>query len=256
MRNDDASGRAAGISAAEWQLRVDLAAAYRLVAHFGWDDLVFTHLSARVPGPDHHFLLNPYTLGFDEITASSLIKVDREGRPADGSQQPVNPAAFIVHSAVHMGREDAHCVMHLHSPYGQAVSAMSEGLLPLTQQALEVLFDLAYHDYEGLAFDLDERARICADMGSKNLLILRNHGLLTVGEQVADAFLRIYSLERACEAQVRALAAGRGGVLHTPSGAADHVAAQVRAVGAMVSRQLVWPMLMRRLNRIDPSFAT
>jgi ribulose-5-phosphate 4-epimerase/fuculose-1-phosphate aldolase len=240
----------------EWRVRVDLAAAYRLVALFGWDDLIFTHLSARVPGPEHHFLINRYDLGFDEITASSLVKVDLNGKPVDGKRHVVNPAAFTIHSALHMSRDDAHCVIHLHTPHGQAVSAMNEGLLPLTQTALNVLDDLAYHDYEGIATDLSERERIQNDLGSKHLLMLRNHGTLSVGAEVADAFLRIYFLERACEAQVHALAAGRNGVSTTPPGMEKKVAQQNAAVGSMLSRQLVWPMLMRRLQRLDAQFAT
>jgi len=251
-----ASDRGAGIGADEWRVRVDLAAAYRLVAHYGWDDLVFTHLSARVPGPEHHFLLNPYNLGFDEITASSLVKVDLDGRAVDGRDAAVNPAGFTIHSALHMGREDAHCVMHLHTPHGQAVSAMKEGLLPLTQTALNVLSDVAYHAYEGIATDLDERQRIQADLGDKHLLILRNHGSLSVGKHVADAFLRIYFLERACQAQAIAMVAGASGVEHTPPGTAEKVARQNAAVGELVSRQLVWPMLLRRMQRLDPSFAS
>ncbi len=242
------------ISAEEWQVRTDLACAYRLVAHFGWDDLVFTHLSARVPGPDHHFLLNPYDRGFDEITASSLVKVDLDGRVVGTGS--VNPAGFVIHSALHMARANAAAVIHLHTPHGQAVAAMREGLLPLTQSALNVLHDLAYHDYEGIATDLEERERIVQDMGSRSLLILRNHGTLAVGETVADAFLRIYFLERACEAQVHALSAGRDGVGATSPETVHKVAIQNAGVGRFVSRELVWPMLLRRMDRLDSSFRT
>jgi ribulose-5-phosphate 4-epimerase/fuculose-1-phosphate aldolase len=243
-----------GITAAEWQLRVDLAAAYRLVALFGWDDLVFTHLSVRVPGPEHHFLINRYDLGFDEITASSLVKVGLDGLPVNGQPQAVNPAGFTIHSAIHMSREDANCVMHLHTPHGQAVSAMAEGLLPLTQTALHVVPDLAYHEYEGIATNLNERERLAHDLGSKHLLMLRNHGTLAVGAAVADAFLRIYFLERACQAQVLALAAGRQGVRVVSDEMVGHVAMQGASVGQMVSRQLVWPALMRRVQRLSPGF--
>jgi ribulose-5-phosphate 4-epimerase/fuculose-1-phosphate aldolase len=215
---------------------------------------VFTHLSARVPGPHHHFLLNPYDRGFEEITASSLVKVDLEGRVVGPGS--VNPAGFVIHSALHMARNDAAAVVHLHTPYGQAVAAMREGLLPLTQSALNVLHDLAYHDYEGIATDLDERARIVADIGNKSLLILRNHGTLAVGETIADAFLRMYFLERACEAQVHALAAGRTGVLETPPDAVAKVTGQNEGVARFVSRELVWPMLLRRMDRLDSSFRT
>jgi ribulose-5-phosphate 4-epimerase/fuculose-1-phosphate aldolase len=254
MATNIASRASTVMSEAEWTIRTDLAAAYRMVAHFGWDDLIFTHLSARVPGPEHHFLLNPYNLGFDEITASSLVKVDLEGRAVVPGSGPVNPAGFTIHSALHMARPDAHCVVHLHTPHGQAVAAMAEGLMPLTQSALNVIHDLAYHDYEGIATDLDERERIVADMGNKSLLILRNHGTLAVGETIADAFLRIYFLERACEAQVHALTAGRDAVLEAPTGTAERVAGQNAQVAALVSRQLVWPMLLRRIDRIDNAY--
>ena len=242
------------VSPEEWQVRNDLACAYRLVAHFGWDDLVFTHLSARVPGAEHHFLINPYDLMFEEITASSLVKIDVAGNPVLPTPHDVNPAGFTIHSAVHMARADAHCVIHLHTSHGQAVSAMCEGLLPLTQTALNVVWDLAYHDYEGIALDLDERERIVADLGTRNLMILRNHGTMAVGEAVADAFLRAYFLERACEAQVHALAAGRDGVLLAPPGAAEKVAAQNAPVGAFVSRKLTWPALVRKADRIDRGY--
>ena len=175
------------VSDAEWAIRVDLACAYRMVAHYGWDDLIFTHLSVRIPGPEHHFLLNPYNLMFEEVTASSLIKVDVDGNPVEPTPFITNPAGFTIHSAVHMAREDAHAVMHLHTPAGQAVSAQGEGLMPLTQTAMLVRGDLAYHDYEGIAVDLDERERIVADLGSKNSMILRNHGTMAVGENVGEA---------------------------------------------------------------------
>ena len=176
------------VSDEEWAIRVDLAAAYRLVAHYGWDDLIFTHLSARIPGPEHHFLLNPYQLMFEEVTASSLVKVDVHGNPVEPTPFITNPAGFTIHSAVHMAREDAHAVMHLHTPAGQAVSAHEEGLLPLTQTAMLVRGDLAFHDYEGVAVDLDERERIVADLGDKGAMLLRNHGTLAVGEQCRRMF--------------------------------------------------------------------
>src|ERR1041384_1736660 len=177
------------VSAEEWQVRVDLAAAYRLVADYGWDDLVFTHISARVPGPEHHFLINPYGMMFDEITASSLVKVDLNGKIVLESDYSINPAGFTIHSAVHAAREDARCVMHLHTDYGIAVSAQEQGLLPISQQSLCVLGSLGCHDYEGLALHDEEKPRLVADLGKKTFLILRNHGLLTVGPPVADAFL-------------------------------------------------------------------
>ena len=235
----------------EWAVRVDLAAAYRLVALHGWDDLIFTHLSARVPDTDH-FLINPYGLLFEEITASSLVKIDVDGNKLDDSPYPVNPAGFTIHSAVHMSRADAHCVMHLHTVQGQAVSAQPEGLRPITQTALQVHDDIAYHDFEGIAEDLAERERIVADLGEKSLLILRNHGTLTVGETVSDAWMRMYMLERACEAQVAALAGGA--VTEAPADAAAKTAAIARAGLAKVGRKLAWPALLRRLDRTDPSY--
>jgi ribulose-5-phosphate 4-epimerase/fuculose-1-phosphate aldolase len=192
----------------EWAIRVDLAAAYRMVAHYGWDDLIFTHLSARIPGPEHHFLLNPYNLMFEEVTASSLIKVDVNGNPVEPTPFITNPAGFTIHSAIHMAREDALAVMHLHTPAGQAVAAHSEGLLPLTQTAMLVRGDVAFHDFEGVAVDLVERERLVADLGTKNAMILRNHGTLAVGKNVGECFVRLYFLERACQAQIMALSAG------------------------------------------------
>jgi ribulose-5-phosphate 4-epimerase/fuculose-1-phosphate aldolase len=243
------------VSDAEWALRVDLAAAYRIVADYRWDDLIFTHLSVRIPGPEHHFLLNPYNLMFEEVTASSLIKVDVSGNPVQPTPFITNPAGFTIHSAVHMAREDAHAVMHLHTPAGQAVSAQGDGLLPLTQAAMLVRDDLAYHDYEGIAVDLDERERVVADLGSKNLMLLRNHGSLAVGESVGEAFIRLYTLERACQAQVMALSAGDN--INNPPQGAPEVAAQQGAIGLkLAAKLLAWPALKRKAYRLDPSFAT
>lgn len=245
----------AGMSEAEWKVRVDLAAAYRLVALYGWDDLIFTHLSARVPGPEHHFLINPYTHMFEEITASSLVKIDIEGRKVDDSPAPVNAAGFVIHSAIHMAREDAAAVLHLHTPHGQAVSAMREGLLAHTQTAMIAQHDVAYHDYEGIATNLEERERLVADLGNKHSMLLRNHGTLTLGTSVAQAFLRMYFLERACEAQVMMLAAGRDALITPHDGIADVVRDQVSGTSmAMAAEMLAWPALLRKLDRIDPSF--
>lgn len=239
----------------EWKLRVDLAAAYRLVALYGWDDIIFTHLSVRVPGPEHHFLINPYNLMFEEITASSLVKIDTNGTPVMETPYLTNPAGFTIHSAIHMARDDAHAVMHLHTPHGQAVSAMSFGLLPHTQTAMIAQHDVAYHEYEGIATDLEERERLVADMGSKNAMILRNHGTLTVGETVADAFMRLYFLERACEAQVHMLSAGRENLNNPPQGTPEKVKDQSSGQGIkMLNQMLAWPALLRKLDRIDPSF--
>ena len=241
------------VSDEEWKARVDLAAAYRLVAHYGWDDLIFTHLSARVPGPDHHFLLNPYNLMFEEVTASSLVKVDTNGHPVDPTPFVTNPAGFTIHSALHMNCEDAHAVMHLHTPHGQAVSAHDEGLLPLTQTAMLVLGDIAFHDYEGVAVDLDERERIVADLGDKSMMILRNHGTLATGKTVGECFIKLYYLERACEAQVMALS---GSCSMPPQGAPEVTAEQGKMGLPMVANALAWPALLRKAYRLDPSFAT
>ena len=240
----------------EWKIRVDLAAAYRLVAYYGWDDLIFTHLSARIPGPEHHFLLNPYNLMFEEVTASSLIKVDMNGMPVEPSPFITNPAGFTIHSAIHMARDDAHAVIHLHTPHGQAVSAHGEGLLPLTQTAMLIRDEVAYHDYEGVAVDLDERERIIADLGLKSAMLLRNHGTLAVGETVGEAFIRIYFLERACEAQILALSAGEGNLNNPPQGSPE-VTAQQGKVGLKVAAgALAWPALLRKAHRLDPAFAS
>src|SRR6476660_6034311 len=236
------------VSDEEWAIRVDLAAAYRMVAHYGWDDLIFTQLSARIPGPEHHFLLNPYNLMFEEVTASSLVKVDVNGNPVDPTPFITNPAGFTIHSAIHMAREDAHAVMHLHTPAGQAVAAHSEGLLPLTQTAMLVRGDIAFHDYEGVAVDLSERERLVADLGEKNAMILRNHGTLAVGKTVGECFVRLYFLERACQAQIMALSAGEA-INNPPQGSPETAAAQ-GTVG------IAWPALKRKAYRLDPGFAS
>lgn len=243
------------VSAEEWQLRCELAACYRLVAMYGWDDLVFTHLSARLPGPEHHFLINPYGLMFEEITASSLVKVDMECRPLLPTPYPVNPAGFVIHSAIHLGRDDVVCVMHTHTPAGVAVSAQQEGLLPISQQATVALASLAYHDYEGIAVRDDEKARLQTDLGNASAMILRNHGLLTVGATVADAFLVMFTLERACQVQVLAQS---GGAALTPvdprvlAGVRD----AIRIVGAgKTGGEIAWPALLRKLDRVNPGYA-
>jgi ribulose-5-phosphate 4-epimerase/fuculose-1-phosphate aldolase len=241
------------VSEAEWQARVDLAAAYRLVALYGWDDLIFTHISARVPGPEHHFLLNPYGMMFEEVTASSLVKVDLHGNKVSDSPYFINPAGFTIHSAVHAGREDALCVMHLHTDYGIAVSAQEQGLLPISQQAMFPLASLAYHDYEGLALNDDEKPRLVSDLGDKNYMILRNHGLLTVGKSAAEAFLSMYILERACRIQI--LAQSGGGALHdVPNDIINLTAKQMSTVTVGQGADLTWPGLLRKLDRIDSSY--
>jgi ribulose-5-phosphate 4-epimerase/fuculose-1-phosphate aldolase len=243
------------VSDQEWAIRVDLAAAYRMVAYFGWDDLIFTHLSARIPGPEHYFLLNPYNLMFEEVTASSLIKVDANGNPVEPTPFITNPAGFTIHSAIHMARDDAHAVMHLHTPHGQAVAANRDGLLPLTQTAMLIRGDVAFHDYEGVAVDLDERERLVEDLGRKNAMILRNHGTLAVGQNVGECFIRLYYLERACQAQIMALSAGDN--LNNPPQDSPEVTAQQGAVGLpLAANFLAWPALKRKAYRLDPSFAT
>jgi len=242
------------VSAEEWQVRVDLAAAYRLVALHGWDDMIFTHISARVPGPEHHFLINPYGLLFDEITASSLLKIDLDGNAVMESEYKPNAAGFTIHSAIHEAREDAKCVMHLHTVDGTAVSAMEGGLQPLNQTAMLVCDEIAHHEYEGVALDLDERPRLVADLGDKNLLLLWNHGTLAIGRSVAQAFLRMYFFERACSMQVRTMTAA---ALHRPSRDAIATARdQGRGIASSkLADQMAWPALLRKLDKIDTSYA-
>jgi ribulose-5-phosphate 4-epimerase/fuculose-1-phosphate aldolase len=241
------------VSAAEWQVRVDLAACYRLVAAHGWDDLVFTHLTARVPGPEHHFLINPYGMLFDEITASSLVKVDLAGRKVLDSPWDINPAGFTIHSAVHAAREDAQCVIHLHTDAGVAVSAQKDGLLPISQTALFPFASLGYHAYEGVALREDEKVRLVHDLGEHMFLMLRNHGTLAVGPTVADAFLRIYVLERACRIQLLAQSGGTG-LLRVPQPVVDGIHAAAAQVLRGLGGQIAWPALLRRLDRLDTSF--
>lgn len=241
------------VSLEEWQVRADLAAAYRLVADYGWDDLVFTHISARVPGPEHHFLINPYGMMFDEITASSLVKIDLNGKIVMDSEYSINPAGFTIHSAVHAAREDALCVMHLHTEFGIAVSAQENGLLPISQQSLFVLASLGYHDYEGPALNDEEKPRLASDLGRKTFLILRNHGLLTVGPTVADAFLSMFLLERACRIQILAQSGGSK-LVPIP----ENIFAQNPTQEAVVTEggggRLVWPGLLRKLDRMGANY--
>ena len=245
--------RQSAVSAEEWRTRVDLAAAYRLVALFKWDDLVFTHVTARVPGSDHHFLINPYGLSFDEITASSLVKIDLHGNKLDDTPFPVNPAGFTIHSAVHAARDDAQCVLHTHTLNGVAVSAQKGGLLPISQQSIFVLSSLGYHDYEGVALRDEEKPRLVADLGTNNYLMLRNHGLLTVGRSIADAWVAMYFFEACCAIQVRAQTGGE--LTHIDPRIIEGAAAQARGVTRGVGPgELTWPSLLRRLDRIDPSY--
>jgi ribulose-5-phosphate 4-epimerase/fuculose-1-phosphate aldolase len=245
------------VSEDEWKLRVNLAACYRLVAMYGWSDLIFTHISAKLPesvsGKDHHFLINPYGLMFDEITASSLLKIDLQGKQINESSFYVNHAGFVIHSTIHEARHDAVCVLHTHSRAGVAVSAQKEGLLPISQQSSLLLSSLAYHDYEGLAVHDDERDRLKADLGDNKYMILRNHGLLTVGCSVPDAFLAMYFLETSCQIQVSAQA---GGTLSpVPQKVLDGVTSAVRVQQSKGSAaDLAWPALLRRLDRLSPGY--
>lgn len=241
------------VSDEEWQLRVDLAACYRAIAMHGWDDLVFTHVTARVPGAEDHFLINAYGMMFEEITASSLVKIDLNGAKVLDSPYPVNPAGFVIHSAVHDVRHDAACVLHTHTRAGVAVSAQKEGLLPLSQTSLFPYATLAYHDYEGVALNDDEKPRLVADLGDKHAMILRNHGLLTVGPTIADAFLMMYMLETACQIQVMAQSSG-GELVHVPAPIVDGISAQAKQVTKGLGGSLMWPGLLRKLDRRDPSY--
>jgi ribulose-5-phosphate 4-epimerase/fuculose-1-phosphate aldolase len=234
------------VSAAEWEARIDLAAAYRLVALYKWDDLVFTHITLRVPDAEDQFLINPYGLFFDEITASSLVKIDLQGKKLQDSPFEVNPAGFVIHSAIHAARHDARCVMHTHTLNGVAVSAQRAGLLPISQHSMFSLASLGYHDFEGPALNDDEKPRLVADLGDRSSLILRNHGLLTVGETVADAFVAMYYLEASCAIQVRAQVGGE--LIPVPKEVLD------QAVSRQRQGPRVWPGLLRRLDRLDPSY--
>lgn len=241
------------VSPEEWQTRIDLAALYRLVALYGWDDLVFTHISARVPGEDNHFLLNPYGLLFEEIKASDLVKIDLDGNIVSKTEHFVNAAGFTIHSAVHGNGQHNHAVIHTHSNDGVAVSAQEHGLLPISQTAMVIRNECAYHDYEGIALNHDERERLLDDLGDKHCMILRNHGLLATGATCADAWLRLFFLERACTMQIKALSGGSK-LNMVP----DNVVELVTDQGQMASEQgignLAWPALMRKLDKIDASY--
>lgn len=246
------------VSAEEWAVRVQLAATYRLCAMYGWTDLVFTHISARLPNEngEHRFLINPYGLMFEEMTASSLVKINIKGDICQDTSYFINPAGFTIHSAVHLAREDAGCVIHVHTPYGMAVSAQKKGLRRYSQMAMQVFDDLAYHDYEGIALELDERERIVENLGSKNLLMLRNHGTLTTGPTCGVAFLRMYFLENACKAQILAQSVGSESALIEQS---REMGNKVYAQGAAafvpgMGDNLVWPGLMRKLTKFNPGY--
>jgi ribulose-5-phosphate 4-epimerase/fuculose-1-phosphate aldolase len=243
----------ARVSAEEWEARVNLAAAYRLVALYGWDDLIFTHISARVPDSDHHFLINPYGWMFDEITASSLVKVDLHGRKVMDSPEDINPAGFTIHSAIHQAREDAQCVLHVHSINGIAVSAQKNGLLPVSQQSIFVLSSYATHAYEGVALRDEEKPRLVKDLGQANFFMLQNHGLLTAAGSIADAFVFMYLFEASCMIQVRAQSGG-GELVPIHSDILATAKAQASQVTRGAGGGLVWPGLLRRLDRKDASY--
>jgi ribulose-5-phosphate 4-epimerase/fuculose-1-phosphate aldolase len=241
------------VSAEEWATRVDLAACYRLIAHFGWDDLVFTHISARVPGT-HDFLINPYGLMFEEVTASNLVRVDLSGNKTLPSPHEINPAGYTIHSAIHEVRDDAGCVLHLHTMAGIAVSAQQQGLLPISQQATLITASLSYHDYEGLALNPDEKPRLQAHLGNTRHMILRNHGLLTVGRTISDAFVAMYSLQRACEIQLLAQAGGNAQLINIPQAVLDTVPEYLRLVTRGAGAGIVWPALLRKMDRLDAGY--
>lgn len=245
-------------SESEAALRTDLAACYRLVAHFGMDDLIYNHISVRLPGPDHHFLINPYGLLFSEITASSFVKIDLDGRKVEPSDYDVNQAGFVIHSAIHASREDAICVLHTHSEAATAISALEEGLLPLSQFAMRYQGHMGVHGYEGVALETDERRRLVDDIGPHNVLVLRNHGVLTVGRTVPEAFILMYYFEKAARVQLMAQGAAAGGA---------RLALPAREVADKASRQFnerhgdilapgarEWPAFLRLLDRLDPSY--
>lgn len=242
------------VSPEEWQLRVELAAAYRLAAMYGWTDLVYTHISVRVPGPEHQFLINPFGLMFDEITASSLVKVDQQGNLLSESPFPVNPAGFTIHSCIHDGRLDVGCVLHTHTRAGVAVSTQKCGILPISQQSTFVIPQLAYHDYEGVALREDEKQRLQADLGSKNYLMLRNHGLLTVGRTVAEAFVGMYVLESTCQIQISAQAGGE--LIMIDPKIMESMPAVIEMATKGQGANITWSALIRKLDRTDPSYRT
>ncbi|MEY2801581.1 MAG: class II aldolase/adducin family protein [Ramlibacter sp.] len=240
------------VSPQEWDLRVQLAACYRLAAHYGWTDLVFTHISARVPGPEHHFLINPYGLMFDEITASSLVKVDDQCRKVIDSPFPVNPAGFVIHSCIHEARPDVGCVLHTHTRAGVAVSAQRCGVLPISQQSIFVVASVGYHDYEGVALRDDEKPRLVRDLGDKAHLVLRNHGLLTVGRNIPEAFLRMYIFENTCRIQIDAQAGGE--LVTVDPSILQGLGEVMKTATAGQGPEIAWPALLRKLDRLDPSY--
>ena len=239
------------VSKEEWETRQDLAAFYRTIPYFGWDDLIFTHISAKVPGTDDEFLINPYGFLFDEITASNLVKVNLKGKILSDTNNFINPAGFTIHSAIHESREDAHCIVHLHSNDGVAVASLKDGLLPLSQTGMLVRSQIAYHDYEGVALFEEEKERLVKDLGEARLMILRNHGTLALGKNVAEAFTNIYFLEKACSYQVRALSGNLE--LNYPSEESIETTRQ-QGEGREMAAALLWPAVNRKMERLDSSF--
>ena len=239
------------VSKEEWETRQDLAAFYRTIPYFGWDDLIFTHISAKVPGTDDEFLINPYGFLFDEITASNLVKVNLKGKILSDTNNFINPAGFTIHSAIHGSREDAHCIVHLHSNDGVAVASLKDGLLPLSQTGMLVRSQIAYHDYEGVALFEEEKERLVKDLGEARLMILRNHGTLALGKNVAEAFTNIYFLEKACSYQVRALSGNLE--LNYPSEESIETTRQ-QGEGREMAAALLWPAVKRKMERLDSSF--
>jgi len=241
-----------GSAQSERETRIALAACYRLIAHFGMDDLIYTHISARVPGEPGHFLINPFGMMFHEITASSLVKIDHEGAVVEDSPYPVNKAGFVIHSAVHMARPEVHCVLHTHTRAGVAVSCLEEGLLHINQHSAMFYDRVAYHDYEGIALDLDERSRLVRDLGDKPAMVLRNHGLLTAGHSVEEAFVTMYYLEQSCRIQIDLMATG-GKLTRLSDNVARHTAEQF-AQSPTPCGEREWPALRRLLDAKDPSY--
>ncbi len=240
------------VSKEEWQLRCDLAACYRYFALEGWDDLIFTHFSVRLPGKKKEFLINPYGVVFEEMTASKLVRIDINGKPLHPTPYFVNPAGFILHSTLHEARADAHCIIHTHTPEGVAVSCQKDGLLPISQTALSVYSDVAYHDYEGILFDASEKDRLLPNVGDKNCIFLRNHGLLAIGKTLPEVFLRMYFLQRACEIQVLAQTGG-GDLVHLSKNVIDRVAGQTSGATGMLAG-LSWDALIARVDEGAPGY--
>jgi ribulose-5-phosphate 4-epimerase/fuculose-1-phosphate aldolase len=254
-RNAGAAARRLKCSPAEWQVRVDLAACYRLIHRFGLTDLVYNHATAKVPGENHHYLINPYGHAYDEITASNLVKIDAEGRIVDDSPHEINPAGFVIHSAVHEARTDAICVIHTHSRAVVAVSCLKDGFIPMTQAGFQFHNRIAYHDYQGFAVDDAEKRDLVRDLGPHKVMMLRNHGVLTLGRSVAEAFRRLYYIEQACQVQMDTLQMGRP-IIQPPEEVMEHTARQWEGGAAGIGTDTLreWPALLRMLDRIDPTY--